>query len=62
MEAGFIPGETSKVVTVTRWVAGRPEPSFWKGTKITDKEQRAITTYRCPGCGFLESYAAELLS
>jgi hypothetical protein len=62
MEAGFIPGETSKVVTVTRWVAGQPEPSFWKGTKISGKEQRAIITYRCPGCGFLESYATELIS
>ena len=62
MEAGFIPGETSKVVTVTRWVAGRPEPSFWVGTKIRGKEQHGIITYRCPSCGFLESYATEIAS
>ncbi len=60
MEAGFIPGEISKVVTVTRWVAGPPEPSFWKGTKITDKAQHSITAYRCPGCGYLELYAKSL--
>ena len=57
MEEGFIPGEISKVVTVTRWVAGRPEPSFWKGTKISEKEQHTIIAYRCPGCGYLELYA-----
>jgi hypothetical protein len=61
MVEGFIPGERSKVVTVIRWVAGRPEPSFWKGTKISGKEQRAVTTYRCPGCGWLDLYATELV-
>ncbi len=60
MEEGFIPGERNKVVLPTLWVAGRPEPSFWTATKITGKEQRAIITYRCPACGFLESYAIDL--
>jgi hypothetical protein len=59
MVEGFIPGEINKVVIVTRWVAGRPEPSFWKHTEITDKEQRQITAYRCPDCGYLELYAKE---
>jgi hypothetical protein len=62
MELGFIPGETSKVVTVTRWVAGQPEPSFWRHTKIKGKEQRAIISYRCLGCGLLESYATEIIT
>jgi len=48
MEEGFIPGERNKVVLVTIWVAGRPEPSFWKGTKITGKEQRAVTRIAAP--------------
>lgn len=61
MEEGYIPGERNKVVLINIWVAGRPEPSFWKGTKIIGKEQRAITTYRCSGCGFLESYATDLI-
>jgi len=39
------------------WVEGEPEPSFWTGTKISGKEQHQVNTFRCPGCGFLESYA-----
>ena len=57
MEEGFIPGERNKVVLVTIWVAGRPDPSFWTGTKIDGKEQHAVTAYRCPGCGWLDLYA-----
>lgn len=49
-------------VGVARWVAGQPEPSFWTGTKVRDKEQRRLTTYRCPQCSYLESYAAEIVS
>jgi hypothetical protein len=62
MELGFIPGEIRKAVIVTRWVAGQPEPSFWRHTKIKGKEQRAIISYRCPGCGLLESYATEVIT
>ncbi len=42
---------------VSRWIAGSPEPSFWMGTKINDKEQHPIQSYRCTRCGYLESYA-----
>ena len=49
-------------VMAARWVAGKPEPSFWTGTKVRDKEQRTLTTYRCPQCGYLESYAIEIVS
>jgi hypothetical protein len=31
--------------------------SYWTGTKIRGKEQLEIHTFRCPKCGFLESYA-----
>lgn len=62
MEEGFVPGERNRVVLATIWVAGRPEPSFWTGTKITGKEQRGVTAYRCPSCGWLDLYATELLS
>lgn len=49
-----------------RWVEGTPEPSFWAfcfslfggtHTKVGGKTLRAITSYRCVGCGYLESYA-----
>ena len=42
---------------VSRWIAGSPVPSFWTGTKINDKEQHPIQSYRCTSCGYLESYA-----
>jgi hypothetical protein len=59
MGEGFIMDATHGAVLVARWVAGMPEPSFWSGTKVTGKEQRKIVTYRCPKCGYLESYAGE---
>ena len=62
MEEGFIMDATYGGVGVARWVAGQPEPSFWRGTKVRDKEQRKLTTYRCPQCGYLESYATEIIT
>lgn len=43
--------------SVETWVEGVPERSFWSGIKTEGKEQFAVTTYRCEGCGYLESYA-----
>lgn len=58
MARGFVP-ELSHGVAVSFWVEGEPEHSFWAvGVKIPDK-QISIVTYRCAGCGFLESYAKE---
>ena len=62
MEEGFLMDATHGGVMVARWVAGQPEPSFWTGTKVRDKEQRTLTTYRCSQCGYLESYATEIVS
>ena len=39
------------------WVEGAPERSFWEGLKLKGHEKLAVTTYRCTGCGYLESYA-----
>jgi hypothetical protein len=44
---------------VSRWVEGVPEESFWSGLKLDDRRQMEIRTYRCAGCGYLESYAPE---
>jgi hypothetical protein len=38
-----------------RWIAGKPETSIFE--LKANKEQRSIETYRCIGCGYLESYA-----
>jgi len=42
---------------VAQWVEGQPEKSFWTGVKTKDREVLPITTYRCPRCGFLSSFA-----
>ncbi len=42
----------------SEWVEGEPVRSFWHGgLKVSDKAQYEVTTYRCGGCGYLESYA-----
>ena len=40
-----------------RWIEGKPQWSFWRGVKTYNKKQYEVATYRCIGCGFLESYA-----
>ena len=58
MEEGFIADMTQQArVKPSKWVEGQPVKSFWEGTKISDKEKVEIATYRCTGCGYLESYA-----
>ena len=52
MEQGFIL-EHRKAV---RWIAGKPEPSIL-GDVRTSGEHRHTESYRCVGCGYLESYA-----
>ncbi len=44
-------------VTVSEWLEGPPERSFWFGLKTKGKEKLSIRTFRCPRCGYLESYA-----
>jgi hypothetical protein len=40
-----------------RWVPGEPKKSFWFGLKIDRSQLVPVTTFRCPKCGYLESYA-----
>ncbi len=62
MEEGFILLELSFTNYVPSvWVEGAPEPSFWTITKVKNKTKRRTVTYRCVGCGYLESYANEEL-
>ena len=57
MVRGFIP-EVSHRSSASFWVEGEPEHSFWAaGVKIPEDKIISIVTYRCAGCGFLESYA-----
>jgi Domain of unknown function (DUF6487) len=42
-----------------QWVEGAPEYSRWGNLKTKDHKRYQVTTYRCPGCGYLESYALQ---
>lgn len=57
MEEGFIADQSYAKVWASKWVEGRPEKSFWTGTKMIGKKQVEISAYRCQDCGYLESYA-----
>lgn len=57
MEPGFVLDRTYAAMTQSSWVEGTPERSFWTGLKLRGHQRLAVTTYRCPGCGYLESYA-----
>jgi hypothetical protein len=59
MEPGFILDRSSindmPVKNVSEWVEGTPQEGFWTGLKTEVKLK--VATYRCSGCGYLESYA-----
>jgi len=57
MEPGFLPDGTHSGFTQQKWAPGTPQPSFWMGLKLNDAEVVPVVTYRCPSCGYLESYA-----
>ena len=57
MESGYILDEGYGTRTVAKWVAGEPERSIWRGLKLRGKAPHDVVTYRCKGCGYLESYA-----
>ncbi len=58
MQEGFIL-ERNMLATYAPivWVEGAPEPSLWTLTKVTKKTILSTVTYRCVGCGYVESYA-----
>ena len=57
MQEGFVLDQSHGSQLVSRWVAGKPESSFWTGTKTSGRETHKIQSWRCTGCGFLEAYA-----
>ncbi len=42
---------------VSSWVEGAPRKAFWSGTNAPDEKHVPIGTFRCSGCGYLESFA-----
>src|SRR5665647_2673293 len=56
MQEGFIWDSNFSMDFVTRWVPGAPKPGFF-GPKVPSKDVCKVLTFRCPKCGYLESYA-----
>jgi len=59
MEIGFVADVGYGMILQSNWTAGIPVARrFIGGIKWRQENSVPITTYRCSGCGFLESYAA----
>ena len=60
MEEGFVGDNNLTNVIPSIWIEGSTESSFWtgmSGVKATGRTKRRVQTYRCTGCGYLESFA-----
>jgi hypothetical protein len=57
MEVGHVPDNTHSGFQLQNWYPGQPEPSFWMGLKLKSDSLIPVTTFRCPKCGYLESFA-----
>lgn len=57
MEAGYLPDVGHSGYHQQTWSPSAPKESFWVGLKIDREKLVPVTTYRCPKCGYLESYA-----
>ena len=58
MRKGFLLDRAHGGAGVMSWIEGKPRRSFWFGLKVTRRTTLVpLTAYRCPSCGYLESYA-----
>ncbi len=57
MEEGYILDGTRHGDKPAEWIEGPPQYSIWTGLKLKGRDRLKITTFCCPKCGFLESYA-----
>ena len=59
MEEGFIPDGIGalRAAKPSEWYEGEAKRSVWFGVQTLGKIHREVRTYRCTGCGYLESYA-----
>jgi len=62
MDRGFIPDEYRDRNEVTVWVQGQPERSLETGMFVLSGTRMwRVVTFRCIGCGYLESFARDEL-
>jgi hypothetical protein len=58
MELGYVADVTHGGYQQQQRTPGEPERSFWTGLKSKKDQVIAVVTFRCPDCGYLESYAS----
>jgi hypothetical protein len=56
MQEGFPIDTGLAPARVSEWVEGPPQYG-WLGIKWVHRKRLPITAYRCPSCGYLETYA-----
>jgi len=61
MEEGFLLDRTYGGLLQTRWCEGKPDGSGWFGdaTRSQADRGRRVVSYRCTGCGLIESYVTD---
>ena len=57
MDEGFVLDNAHAARLQSEWVQGPPEERWFGGVKLKGRAKLPITTFRCPKCGYLESYA-----
>lgn len=57
MQAGFVLSNYQSYGAVASWIEGLPQYGPLGGLRFRGKPRTPIMTYRCPACGYLESYA-----
>ena len=57
MEEGFIPDLTYGASKSRWWHPGRPITILLGVLQLENEKKLSVETFRCTGCGFLESYA-----
>jgi acetone carboxylase gamma subunit len=45
------------LTTTSKWSEGKPKKILFFVLPLADTRSMEITTYRCPDCGYLVSYA-----
>lgn len=57
METGFLIDHGHGAAYPGAWVAGIAKWSRWLGLQVRREQKMPVTTYRCPECGVLQSFA-----
>ena len=59
MEQGYLLERGDQGAAPTKWIEGPPERSWWTGLKYKHRRALEVRSWRCRGCGLLESYAPD---